>query len=187
MIKTIPSLSFSDAIKTSLDKVLQFQGRSRRSEFWWTQLVVFLVSFLLTPMIGSLLNLLTIPLTFRRLHDTGRSGWWWGIGAILKLLFVMFLIGDIVTIVKDAVNAGDLMNADDYSGLGVESIFALCLKYGILYLKYIILTVAIGFCEILLLVLCCLDSEHTENDYGASPKYVEEIAPDVHSDSDSAL
>ncbi|NPE26195.1 DUF805 domain-containing protein [Prevotella sp. PCHR] len=41
--------------------------------------------------------LATIPLTIRRLHDTGRSAWWVGIGIILKVSFVISLIFDIIT------------------------------------------------------------------------------------------
>lgn len=158
MIQTTPSLAFSDAINAAINKIFQFQGRSRRSEFWWTQLLVYLVSLVLTPIVGCLLDLLTIPPTFRRLHDTGRSGWWWGVGALLKLSFTIFLSYDLIMIV---VNANNLHEYAD------QLIITLVLKYGIF-------AIVIGIYQILLLVLYCLDSEQFENKYGTSPKYVDD-------------
>ena len=158
MIQTTPSLAFSDAINAAINKIFQFQGRSRRSEFWWTQLLVYLVSLVLTPIVGCLLDLLTRPLTFRRLHDTGRSGWWWGVGALLKLSFTIFLSYDLIMTV---VNANNLHEYAD------QLIIILFLKYGIF-------TIIISTYQILLLVLYCIDSEQFENKYGASPKYVDD-------------
>ena len=74
----IPSLGFSEAVNKAASDIFKFEGRSRRSEYWWSMVIVSLVGIVLTPLFGFVLNLLTIPLTFRRLHDTGRSGWWWG-------------------------------------------------------------------------------------------------------------
>lgn len=156
-MQATPSLGFSDAINASASKIFQFHGRSRRSEFWWTQLLVFILSLVLTPIVGCLLSLLTIPLTFRRLHDTGRSGWWWGVGALLKLSFLVFLGYDIVMIV---------VNADNLVGYEIQYVLALLLKYGIF-------VIVIGIYQILLFVLCCLDSEQFKNKYGTSPKYVD--------------
>lgn len=163
MIETTPSLSFSEAINAAANKIFQFQGRSRRSEFWWTQLLVYIVSFFLTPIVGGLLDLLTIPLTFRRLHDTGRSGWWWGIGALLKLSFIILLAYDFITTIIGTCNI---------QGHGYEFMIALLLKY-------LLFSIGIFIYQIILLVLCCLDSEPFENDYGASPKYIDDTEADI--------
>jgi uncharacterized membrane protein YhaH (DUF805 family) len=157
MIQTTPSLGFSDAINASTSKIFQCKGRSRRSEFWWTQLLVYIVSFVLTPIVGCLLDLLTIPLTIRRLHDSGRSGWWWGIGALLKVGFIVFLCYDIVMAI---------INEDNLVGYEDQLAMTLILKYGVF-------SIAIAIYQVVLLILCCLDSEQTENKYGVSPKYVE--------------
>lgn len=69
-----PSLGFVEALNAATSKIFQMKGRSRRSEFWWTQLLVIISGILLTPIIGNILSLLTIPLKVRRLHDVGRSG-----------------------------------------------------------------------------------------------------------------
>lgn len=163
MIQVIPSLGLSEAINVSTSKVFQFQGRSRRSEFWWTKLLVYMVSLILTPIIGGILDLLTIPLTFRRLHDTGRSGWWWGVGALLNLAFVIFFGYDCMMVI---------MNAEKMDGYGWQEAIGFLMKYGLFY-------IGIGLYQIFLLVLYCLDGEQFENDYGASPKYVDDADMDV--------
>lgn len=76
-MEVIPQLSFSEAFNNVTSKIFQFTGRSRRSEYWWTMALVYLLNIILTPFLGVFLSIATIPLTFRRLHDTGRSGWWW--------------------------------------------------------------------------------------------------------------
>lgn len=76
----LPQLSIGEALKAACNKIFQFNGRSRRSEFWWTALVVIIICAITHDTISWLLNLLMIPITFRRLHNTGRSGWWWGAG-----------------------------------------------------------------------------------------------------------
>lgn len=70
------SMDFGEAIKVCFNKFADFNGRARRSEFWWFQLFAYLVSSV-TCGIGALV--LFIPLlavTARRLHDTNHSGWW---------------------------------------------------------------------------------------------------------------
>ena len=81
----LPQRSIGEALKAACNKIFQFNGRSRRSEFWWTALVVIIICAITHDTISWLMNLLMIPITFRRLHDTGRSGWWWGAG-IMTLL-----------------------------------------------------------------------------------------------------
>lgn len=66
-----------------------FQGRSRRSEFWWFQLFSFVIFLVLAavqsalrvePVLFMLYGLVSLvpslALSFRRLHDTNRSAWW---------------------------------------------------------------------------------------------------------------
>lgn len=152
-----PSLSFSEALNKSTCKIFQFTGRSRRSEYWWTMLLVYLLNIVLTPFIGIFIDIATIPLTFRRLHDTGRSGWWWGICAILQVAFFISLLYDLIM-------AG--VNADNLHGNEDEFIF-------VFLMKYIIWAAVIVVYKIVLFVFMCLDGDVYENEYGESPKYVE--------------
>jgi uncharacterized membrane protein YhaH (DUF805 family) len=81
-----------------------FNGRAARKPYWMFALNVFFISILLEIIGGKLgteyltlifaLVLLVPQISFaaRRLHDTGRSGWW-------QLLVLIPLIGLIVIIV----------------------------------------------------------------------------------------
>src|SRR4051812_13975540 len=90
-----------------LKNYVGFQGRARRKEYWMFTLFSIIVSVILSiveNMIGlpavlttlySLAVLLpSLAVSVRRLHDTGRSGWWLlialipFIGAIVLLVFV---------------------------------------------------------------------------------------------------
>ncbi|EJL26873.1 DUF805 domain-containing protein [Brevibacillus sp. BC25] len=90
-----------------LKKYVAFEGRARRQEYWMftlfniiVSMVIALVDYLIGTgsilgMIYSLAVLLpSLSVTARRLHDTGRSGWWILltfiplIGAIILLVFL---------------------------------------------------------------------------------------------------
>ena len=157
MIETTPTLGFSEAINAAASKIFQIKGRSRRSEFWWTHMIVYITTVTLTPFVGSILSMLTIPLKIRRLHDTGRSGWWWGVGALIKVCFFISILYDAAML---AMNGHDVTE--------YETIFM-----NTVVLKYILFLMGIAIYDIIFLILCCFDSETTENKYGPSPKYVE--------------
>ena len=153
-IVSTPSLSFSEAINKATNKILQLEGRSRRSEYWWTMMIVYLVNIILTPFAGFVLSILTIPLTFRRLHDTGRSGWWWGGYAILHGIVIILFIYDMIM---------TYLNANNIYGYGI--VWAFLLKYSLFSLLIVIY-------KIVLIVFCCIDSEPYKNNYGESPKHI---------------
>ncbi|MCE2521705.1 MAG: DUF805 domain-containing protein [Rhodobacteraceae bacterium] len=76
-----------------------FSGCASRSEFWWFQLFCLLLlaalSQFLEPLyvIGQLLLFLpNLAAACRRLHDSGRSGWW-------LLLYLLPVIGWIVLLI----------------------------------------------------------------------------------------
>ncbi|GJF31227.1 membrane protein [Kitasatospora sp. NE20-6] len=93
-----------------------FSGRARRKEFWMFTLISFVISALLTG-IGTALdtNLLSgiyslailipsLAVLVRRLHDTGRSGWW-------VLIALIPIIGAITLIVFAATEGDQAPNA----------------------------------------------------------------------------
>src|SRR5688572_2891477 len=101
---------------TVLKKYAQFSGRARRREYWMFYLVNVLVVFCLVflePLLGIpqanglglltglyilLLILPTLAVGVRRLHDTGRSGWW-------MLLALVPIIGPIVLFVFSVLDS----------------------------------------------------------------------------------
>lgn len=94
-----PSVSFISAIKLFFSNYTNFKGRSRRSEYWWAILFVNLVSFGLGAFlpeaagIWSLIILIpALAMLVRRLHDTGRSGWYYFVGMIPLIGQILLLV-----------------------------------------------------------------------------------------------
>ncbi|MBO4596797.1 MAG: DUF805 domain-containing protein [Bacteroidaceae bacterium] len=147
-----PTLGFTEAISRAANNILNTNGRSRRSEFWWTILVAYVATYLIPA--GFIITLFTIPLTIRRLHDTGRSGWWLLGSVILSFVLIGMLIYDFISIIL--------------SGAYIENIYFSLIT---LFSKYILLTSAALIYKIVLLIFCCMDSDPYPNQYGESPKY----------------
>ncbi len=69
------TMGFGEAIKVCFSKFADFDGRASRAEFWWFTLFTFLMSFA-TYGFGCIVTFLpSLAVGSRRLHDTGRSGW----------------------------------------------------------------------------------------------------------------
>lgn len=171
-LTVLPQLGFTEALSAAWNKIAQFNGRSRRSEYWWTYLAAFIISFVFgfMPVIGNLVSFLIslalIPITFRRLHDTGRSGWWYGVSLIGGLAFFVFFI--FVLIGSLGVSAG----LSDLSSMSENEIIEKMLT-GVT-LVYLSVGLLIGFVyNVILLVFLCQDSHKEDNKYGPSPKYVD--------------
>lgn len=88
---------FIDAFKNYAD----FSGRSRRKEYWMFVLIYSII-YIALAVIDDVLNTVwlatifiliviipSISITTRRLHDTGRTGWW-------QLIYLVPLIGLII-------------------------------------------------------------------------------------------
>jgi uncharacterized membrane protein YhaH (DUF805 family) len=97
-------VSFADAVRSVLTNYVTFSGRARRSEYWWYALFAFvvgLVASMIDQAIGaqvvSLVAALALFLpglgvSIRRLHDTGRSGWWLLIGLVPIVGFIVLIV-----------------------------------------------------------------------------------------------
>jgi uncharacterized membrane protein YhaH (DUF805 family) len=92
-------MQFQDAIKVCFQKYVDFKGTAKRPEFWYFFLLLFIVNVASSqffPILGSVFSLATLlpalAVGARRLHDTGKSGWWQligltGIGVFVLLFF----------------------------------------------------------------------------------------------------
>ena len=94
----------------TMKKAFNFSDRSRRKEYWMFMLIATLIMFLLTlvdvfagleiaedvGILSTLFSLILIipslAVTFRRLHDTGKSGWWILISLIPIIGWIVILI-----------------------------------------------------------------------------------------------
>ena len=98
-------MSFMESITTVLQKYCDFNGRARRSEYWWFALAYSILSSVLSALsqnstIFMILNLIvalglllpSLGVSVRRLHDIGKSGWY--------LLFALIpVVGAIIVII----------------------------------------------------------------------------------------
>ena len=85
-------MTFAQSVSTCFSKYVTFNGRAVRSEYWWFYLFGLILGWG-AGLVGALvldaslktypglivniaLVLPSIAVGVRRLHDTGRSGWW---------------------------------------------------------------------------------------------------------------
>jgi len=116
-------MTFSESVRSCLDKYATLRGRAPRSEYWWFVVfnwIVIVGVSILFGLIGAMINneigavvagcvgylfvcaVLIIPnicVLVRRLHDTGHSGFWYFIAFVpliggFWLLFLMIKDSD---------------------------------------------------------------------------------------------
>ncbi|MGA8427983.1 MAG: DUF805 domain-containing protein [Candidatus Dormiibacterota bacterium] len=88
-------MSYQDAYLRMLNKYFGFEGRATLGEFWKPFVINFIAGVVLAVLelvihplvfVAYLFYLAILfpglALLFRRLHDTGLSGWWWLVGLI---------------------------------------------------------------------------------------------------------
>lgn len=145
-----PQVSFGEAISTCFKKYATFKGRARRSEYWWFMLFNFLIT-VVTCGIGSIVLLLpSWAVTVRRLHDNGRSGWWWGASVIVSLVYLVAFYFTVAQLMMGH------FNYDTPVALPIVIIVS---------------SIATMILGIIVFVFTLLDSNRGTNRYGDSPKY----------------
>ena len=158
MANVVPQLDFGTAVKLSLSRIKDMEGRSRRSEFWWTTLAIVIVNIVLSfiPVAGPILCicvwLAACPLMIRRMHDTGRGP---VLVYIYMALYVIMQILALVTYFK-AKSATTWADIDAAASTGVISL---------------LVTIPAAIIGIILIVFWCQDSQPFTNQFGPSPKY----------------
>ena len=161
-----PQLGFTEANKLVSSRLTDFNGRSRRSEYWWSMLsfiiCVFLINKALSMFLPNVLaSLVTAAcwfyvygVTVRRLQYTVKIKWWviisWA-GSFASKLYMYFSgLADILTNVNANPQAAMKMFTDP----------------GMILIGLVDLVTFIA-----ILVFCCMDSKPEPNKYGESPKY----------------
>jgi len=161
-------MTFTQAVRSALSSYATFSGRARRAEYWWFYLFTVLVSLassaldavldtafdneagVVGAVTGLALLLPTLAVTARRLHDTGRSGWW-------MLLPVVPLLSTILVGFSAAFVTAFTAGTNGAPAAAMTVLVVVCL-----------LTTLAGY--VTLTVLLCLDSRPGPNRYGPSPK-----------------
>ena len=102
-------MTFGESVSTCFKKYFVIKGRASKSEFWWFQLVWSASFFIMFIYEGSeqiqyffigIIVVIFIPLLtvgVRRLHDTGKSGFYyfWSLVPFIGSLIVLaFMLGD---------------------------------------------------------------------------------------------
>ena len=170
-------MSFGKAIQTCFEKSFVFKGRARRAEYWWWALFAFIMiiisnlllqfqrevpdhmvlnvlfEYLFLSVFLIYLSIATAAVTVRRLHDTGRSGWWFGGYMIL-------------------CEAAFIISGMDYNNIETEVVVEAVLNemLGIIVVPLLLFII---YC-IVLNVWCCQDSQPGTNKYGENPKGIVE-------------
>jgi uncharacterized membrane protein YhaH (DUF805 family) len=99
-------MSFAESVRSCFSKYVTWSGRAGRAEYWWFALftlLLYVVGAVITVAVHSPIPVILVVLVIilpvlaaavRRLHDTGRSGWWYWIslvpliGGIILLVFL---------------------------------------------------------------------------------------------------
>lgn len=118
-------MGFVEAVKSVFGKYATFSGRASRSEFWWWVLFLIILqiaAMILDNIFGTKINydagstlsslkiqgvgwvgalvslaliIPTLAVSVRRLHDTGKAGWWWLLNLVCciggLILFIFYL------------------------------------------------------------------------------------------------
>ena len=168
--RALPMLDFMEAVKICLRKYLDFKGRARRSEYWWFALFTLIVSVVssfidtilsmfvgfefVDHLTGLLLFLPGLTVSFRRLHDIGRSGWWMGVA------YILLAAAGIALAVTSSLGISDFFDE-------MRLIDAFLLLKPVVYIPLLASLVV----SIICFVFAFLDSQKHTNKYGPSPKY----------------
>lgn len=171
-----PPRGFKDAIEVCLAKYMDFTGRASRSEFWFFALFTLAVGFvasifdaaLFAPgsigLIGLVASLaLLIPgwaVGVRRLHDTNRSGMWYGVFLVLATGFSIYIQRAVRPILEDVLAGIETIDPADIQTLQMEAITRLA-EVPFIGLSAVFLTVY----GIVLLVFFCRKGTDGPNRY----------------------
>ncbi|WEV58842.1 DUF805 domain-containing protein [Bifidobacterium sp. ESL0728] len=150
-----------EAVKRFFLKYVKFSGRASRSEYWWVQLFLLIVYFVLFFLDGLLfkraagfINFIvelaffipSLSIAVRRLHDSNKSGWWW------LLPYGLVIAGAMITVISVVEGIGGM--AISYSSYSSKSLFEAAGAGMMIALIIAFLCMLVGFIlEIVLMVL----------------------------------
>ena len=145
-------VSFPEAVKLFFKNYTNFQGRSRRSEYWWVQLFNFLVLVIPYALLVSIGGLATgelnaigiimgaimgiyilaiiipgIALGVRRFHDLGQTGWLvlaFTVAGLIPLVGLLASLGNLIWFCFPGTNGPNKYGPDPRMGDVVPDTFS---------------------------------------------------------------
>ena len=159
-----PQLSFTQAVTSTWQNIINFQGRARRSELWWIFLVYVVVSTIGSSLLSSTfvislafciaLYVWIAAVTVRRLHDNNHSAIW----------VIASILANIVSSVLMTTSGDlDLITAINTTPADIIEVMSNPV--------YIVLSIISTVSNLMILIFCLQDSDPLPNKYGESPKY----------------
>jgi len=162
MQQIVPQLDPVQAVKLAISRVKETEGRSRRSEFWWTVLAVFICNIVLVliPIVGPILSvclmIAMIPLMIRRCHDAGSE---------CRTLIYVAVACSAVTSILGMIQG--ILADKAYKNLDLSA----AQLHDTLRIPFILLGLVSLVVGIYLLIKFVQDSQPGTNQWGPSPKY----------------
>ena len=174
-MRALPQLGFVEAIRLASSRILDFKGRSRRSEFWWWILIVLVANWTLTSFVSDLLIssiIATIVMFFglaataRRLQDADKSAWWVYISYALGIISNIYSATSpaIKNLMEDATNGS--FDPDNVIKVWGHNAGELLFLSGV--------SILFAIFALIVFIMCLKDSEPQTTEHGDSPKYVDE-------------
>ena len=174
-MRALPQLGFVEAVKLASSRILDFKGRSRRSEFWWWILIVLVANWTLTSFVSDLLIssiIATIVMFFglaataRRLQDADKSAWWVYISYALGIISNIYSATSpsIKNLMEDATNGS--FDPDTVIKVWGHNAGELLFLSGV--------SILFAIFALIVFIMCLKDSEPQTTEHGDSPKYVDE-------------
>ena len=174
-MKALPQLGFIEAVKLASSRILDFKGRSRRSEFWWWMLIVMIANWVLTSftsnllvsgIIATIVMFFGLAVTVRRLHDADKSVWYVYISYALGIANNFFVAtSPVMNKLMEEATSGTMNEktmqkvlANSAGDLGIAFII------GLLFFIF----------ALIVIFMCLKDSDPETTEHGDSPKYVYE-------------
>ena len=169
-------MGFFEAVSQVIRKSFVFKGRARRKEYWSWVLFSFLSVIVFFPVLivlagsspesalwapalmflfGLLMFFPSLSVVFRRLHDVGRSGWWYGGYYLVSLVVSAIMFASTASLAVTGLGNPESLNSGALIGGGIFMMI-----YGLAAFVY----------AIVMLVWLFTEGTQGPNKYGNDPK-----------------
>ena len=174
-MKALPQLGFLEAVKLASSRILDFKGRSRRSEFWWWIPIVLIANWvlssftdnlLLSGIISTVTMFFGLSATARRLQDADKSAWW------VYISYALGIVSSVVAATSPAMNK--LVESVSMGSLDEDAILKVWGGNAGEMIFYSGVSFLFGLSVLIVFIMCLKDSDPETTEHGDSPKYVDE-------------